>query len=144
MNKERIYAVVHATRKQAYIGRTYETLQDRWQKHLLAAARGEDKLLFEELRHAPNEWDILECEFSETASEDEWCQRFLDDGYTLLNETGGNRKPPKRRDTEKEAELKKVLAGNAQLPSELEKSTFREIMKRYRAEWDAATTSEKA
>lgn len=141
MNCERIYAVCHATRRQAYVGRTYETLQERWQKHLLAAARGEEKALFEELRHAPNEWDIIECEFSPTASEAEWCQRFLDDGYTLLNEVGGNRKAPKRRDVKQEAETKKLLAGPALPPTPEQQATFRAFMARSRAEWDTCNTA---
>jgi len=141
---DRIYAIVHQSRKQAYVGRTFMTLEARWQRHLLAAARGEEKLLFEELRHAPQEWDILECEHSETASEAEWIAKFEADGYSMLNEVGGNRKAPKRRDTAHEAEVKAVLEGVVQpkLPSEEEKAVFRAYMKKQRDEWAARTTKQ--
>ena len=108
---ESIYAVLHNTRKQAYIGKTSSTVQQRWAQHLASAAAGEDKLLFEELRHAPNEWDIIECETSSTASEQHWITVFRAEGYSLLNVAAGNRKPAKKRDGKAEALNRQGLAG---------------------------------
>lgn len=109
--KDRVYAIVHKTDKRAYIGRTYRGLNERWAEHLRAAADGRThKTLSEALRHEPDGWDILECEYSETASEAEWLERFRADGYELLNDTGANRAKPKQRDTSKEREWRELNA----------------------------------
>ena len=111
MNIETVYAVLHQTRKSAYIGKTCLTIGERFAQHLRSAAAGEDKPLFEELRHAPQEWDIIECETSDTASEQHWIAQFKNDDYTLLNVAAGNTKPAKARDTAKEKAAQEALRG---------------------------------
>lgn len=94
---ENIYAVLHKTKKLAYVGRTYQTIEERWAQHLRDASNPHyEKRLAEALRHEPDEFEIVLCEQSETASEHEWMQHFQEEGYELLNATGGNRKPPKK------------------------------------------------
>lgn len=98
---DRIYAIVHRTRKEAYLGRTSQALEARWNQHLRDAANPfYEKRLSEALRHEPLDFDIIECEHSDTASEADWMQRFADDGYELLNTAGGNKKPPAARRTD--------------------------------------------
>lgn len=103
--KDRIYAIVNLNANEVYVGRTYRTLVERWLEHLKAAAdSNSSKTLYERLRHAPDAFEILECEYSETASEAEWVEKFKREGYTILNDTGANRTKPKARDTSKERE----------------------------------------
>lgn len=126
---ELIYAIIHSTKPMAYIGRTSRSLNERWAEHLSSAAVGTDKLLYEEMRHAPHEWEIVECELSETASEAEWMQKFTDDGFTLLNQTGGNRVQPKRRTVAKLAQQKAITAqAPVQYPEGHSAKVFKEMM----------------
>jgi len=102
---ERIYAICNTTRKEAYVGRTSRTIEQRWQQHL-ADARNPfyEKRLSEALRHDPEAWTIDLCEEGDSfteASEAEWMQRFVADGWTLLNTAAGAKRAPKRRDTDK-------------------------------------------
>jgi len=100
---ERIYAVVHRTKKLAYVGRTSRRFEERWKEHLADAANPlYSKKLAEYLRYEGDEFEFLECEESETASEHEWEQRFQADGYELLNVGGTNRGAPKQRRSERE------------------------------------------
>lgn len=100
---ERIYAIVHATKKLVYVGRTYRSLNQRWIEHLEGAADlSNPKLLYEAMRFEPDAFEILECECSSTAIEEHWVQVFQDEGYTLLNEKGANRYQPRRRNKDLE------------------------------------------
>lgn len=54
------------------------------------------KTLYERMMHEPNQWVIVECEYSETATEAAWLEAFRNDGYTILNDTGCNARKPKR------------------------------------------------
>jgi hypothetical protein len=93
-----IYAIVHKTKRLAYVGMTVRPIKARYQQHLRDAAAGRShKSLAEALRHEPDGFDLIECESSETASEARWMKVFVDDGYTLLNDTGGNAKAAKKR-----------------------------------------------
>jgi hypothetical protein len=93
-----VYAVIHKEKKLAYIGRTNRSMLMRWKEHRVAAREGDSSLpVYEAMRHDPDGFEIINCETSKTASEAKWMQTFIDDGYTLLNATGGNTKPlPKR------------------------------------------------
>lgn len=108
---ERIYAVIHQTRKEAYIGRTHQALADRWAQHLRCAAAGVDKRLYEAIRFEPLAFDIMLCEESPTASEAKWTAIFEDEGYALLNQIGGNAKAPKPRDVQQERQTATLLSG---------------------------------
>lgn len=99
---DRIYAIQNAQTKTAYIGRTYRALMDRWSEHLEAAAKGADKTLYEYMRMDPDGFQIVELEYSETATEAEWLDAYTQDGWTILNDTGANSKQPKKRDVQKE------------------------------------------
>jgi len=48
--------------------------------------RANSKTLYERMRHEPDQWVIVECEYSETASEAAWLEAFRDDGYAILND----------------------------------------------------------
>lgn len=107
-----IYVIVHKTKKTAYVGRTSRTTEQRFAQHLADAANPfYEKRLSEALRHDRDGFEVIECERSETASEAEWMQRFIDDGYELLNERAGDRGVQKRRDTEREREVRQALEG---------------------------------
>lgn len=130
--KDRVYAIVHLHRKEVYVGRTYRTLVERWAEHLNAAANSSSsKTLSEALRHEPHAWEILECEYSETASEAEWIEKFRADGYFILNDTGGNRAKPKARDTAKEREWRAMNMSADQRLNKLEGSGA-EVQRRIR------------
>jgi hypothetical protein len=106
-----VYAVIHDARKEAYIGRTFRSVEARWSEHQRSAQEGEDKLLYEAMRIEPTHFDVIECECSDSASEAEWMTRFEVEGYRLLNETGGNRYVAKTRDKDKERQTRALLAG---------------------------------
>lgn len=106
---ERIYAIVHLDRREAYIGRTDRTLKERFKEHLKIAASGDIRMLYAELRHAPQLWEILECEVGPYASEARWVQLFKDEGYNVLNLNRGTRSAPKVRIKDRHSAFEKPL-----------------------------------
>jgi|GEM_PF-5822640 len=100
---ETIYCIANQTAMEAYVGRTYQLVGERWTQHIWGAWKGKaESKLAEAIRHAPEDFEFLVLEQSETASEAHWMQRLTSEGWTLLNETGGNRRKPRKRDTAKE------------------------------------------
>lgn len=109
MSQEKIYAIQNSKTKVAYVGRTHRSLVDRWVEHLnTAASPSSRKLLSEALRHDPLGFEIIELEASETCTEAAWLDAYVQDGWTMLNETGANKVQPKRRDKEKERVWREV------------------------------------
>ena len=94
--KDRIYALIHHTEKLAYIGRTYQTVDDRIKQHLVEALNSSavTKKL-ERLRHDLDSFSFIE--LTDGRSEHEWMEEYRSRGFELLNSTGGNRAAPKAR-----------------------------------------------
>lgn len=102
---ETIYCIANQGAMECYIGRTNRMVGERWSEHIWGAWKGKtESKLAEAIRHAPEDFEFLVLEQSETASEAHWMEQLKSEGWTLLNETGGNRRPPKKRDTAKERE----------------------------------------
>lgn len=100
---ETIYCIANQKAMACYIGRTYQSVGERWEQHIWGAWKGKtESKLAEAIRHAPDDFEFLVLEQSTTASESVWMDQLKSEGWTLLNETGGNAKPPKRRNTDKE------------------------------------------
>lgn len=60
--------------------------------------------LYERMRHEPDQWGIVDCEYSETAREAAWLEAFRDDGDAIPNDTGSNARKPKQRRGDAELE----------------------------------------
>jgi len=98
-----IYAIASLRAMEAYVGLTSRPVGERWSQHIWGAWKGKaESKLAEAIRHAPEDFEFLVLEQSETASEAHWMQQLKSEGWTLLNETGGNRRKPRQRDTAKE------------------------------------------
>ncbi len=97
---ETIYCIANQATMEAYVGRTYQSVGERWSQHIWGAWKGKaEGKLAEAIRHAPEDFEFLVLEQSQTASEAHWMSQLKSEGWTLLNETGGNRRKPKQRDT---------------------------------------------
>lgn len=103
---ERIYVILHDTKKLAYVGRTSKTIEQRFAQHLADAANPYyEKRLSEALRHEPDAWHVELCDEGDEAteaSEATWMERFEAEGYVLLNTAAGAKRAPKRQRTERE------------------------------------------
>lgn len=98
-----IYCIANQKTMECYCGRTYQAVGERWSQHIWGAWKGKaESKLAEAIRHAPEDFEFLVLEQSQTASEAHWMQQLKSEGWTLLNETGGNRRKPRQRDTAKE------------------------------------------
>lgn len=96
--EETIYLIANLNTMECYVGRTYQEVGQRWRQHIDGMSKTAGSRLAEALRHAPEDFEFLVLEQSATASEARWMEQLKSEGWTLLNETGGNRKPPRKRD----------------------------------------------